>query len=484
MSTRRHLAWMSLSQGLFFVLQFSSSVIVARLLGPYEMGVYAVAMAVIGVLSIIQAFGLNAFVVREPHMSRSLQATTFTINALIALALSGLVAGLSGVVARFLHEDGVRRVMLLLAATPLLGIFEFLPAANLEREARFKAIAFVTMGRNLVLQGATIALALMGEGYMSMAWGQVVAAAAGAVIYTIIGRRHVSFRLAFADWRRISHFGLNMLAISGVNAVAARASDFLLGRIVGLAALGLYSRASGLNNLVWENIHLVIGRVIFVDLAAQKRSGASLRDSYIRIVDVLTALLWPAFAGLAVTAGPFILAVYGPQWVAVAHPLVMLALAAMILVAITMTWEVFVVCQETGRQAQIEFVRTGAGVAMFTAGCFISLTGAAAARVGEAVFSVFLYRRHLDRMTQTRTRDFLPIYFRSALLTAATIAPPGLVMARYGFSEHAPLAFVALAVCAGAAVWLGLIFATRHPLAAEIARLAPFGRGVLKTKDA
>jgi O-antigen/teichoic acid export membrane protein len=274
-----------------------------------------------------------------------------------------------------------------------------------------------------------------------------------------------------------------MLAISGVNAIAARASDFLLGRIVGLAGLGLYARASNLNNLVWDNIHLVIGRVIFVDLAAQKRSGGSLRQSYIRIVDVLTALLWPAFAGLAVVAGPFIFAVYGPKWVAVTHPLVMLALASMILVAITMTWEVFVVCEETGRQARIEFVRTGAGVAMFTVGCLVSLTGAAAARVGEAIFSVFLYRRHLDRMTQTRTQDFLPIYIRSALLTAAAIAPAGLVMASYGFSERAPLLLVTLGIVTGFGVWVCLIFVTRHPLATELARLARFGRSVPEAVD-
>jgi O-antigen/teichoic acid export membrane protein len=197
----------------------------------------------------------------------------------------------------------------------------------------------------------------------------------------------------------------------------------------------------------------------------------------------LTALLWPAFAGLAVVAGPFIFAVYGPKWLAIIHPLVMLALASIILVAITMTWEVFVVSEETGRQAQIEFVRTGAGVAMFTAGCFVSLTGAAAARVGDAVFSVFLYRRHLDRMTQTRTSDFLPIYIRSALLTAAAITPAGLVMARYGFSERAPLPLVTLGIAMGLGIWVCLIFVTRHPLSAEIARLAPFRRSVPEAAD-
>jgi O-antigen/teichoic acid export membrane protein len=471
---------MGLSQGAFFVLQFCGSVIVARILNPYAMGVYAVAVAIIGVLSTIQAFGLSAFIVREAELDRRLQATTFTINAIISVALAAMVAGLSGVAAKFLHEEGVRRVMLLLAVTPLLGVFEFLPAANLEREARFKVIALVNTSRTAVIQALTVMLAILGFGYMSMAWCQVAASVLSMIIYNLAGRRHVSFRIELADWRRISRFGLNMLAISGVNSIAGRASDFLLGRIVGLGALGLYSRASNLSNLVWENIHLVIGRVIFVDLASQKKAGGSLRESYIRIVDVLTALLWPAFAGLAVVGGPFILAVYGPKWISVAHPLVMLAIGGMVLVAITMTWEVFVICQETDRQVKIEVVRMGAGVAMFTVGCFISLTGAAAARLGEALFSVFLYRPHLDRMTETRTQDFIPIYIRNGLLTLAAIGPAEALMASYGFSERTPLLYVACTIVLGVGVWLGLIFALRHPIAQEIIRLAPASRRIFK----
>jgi O-antigen/teichoic acid export membrane protein len=80
-ATRRALAWMSIAQGSFFVLQFAGSVILARLLTPYEMGVYAIAMAVVGLLGIVQATGLRSFVVREPDLSEATAATVFTVNA-------------------------------------------------------------------------------------------------------------------------------------------------------------------------------------------------------------------------------------------------------------------------------------------------------------------------------------------------------------------------------------------------------------------
>jgi O-antigen/teichoic acid export membrane protein len=45
---------MATAQGSSFVLQFASSVVLARLLAPREMGVFAVAIAIVGALSIVQ----------------------------------------------------------------------------------------------------------------------------------------------------------------------------------------------------------------------------------------------------------------------------------------------------------------------------------------------------------------------------------------------------------------------------------------------
>jgi len=475
MALRRHLAWMALSQGCYFVIQFAGSVILARFLSPYEMGVYAVALAVVGVISTIQAFGLSGFVVREPNLDRDTMATAFTLNAAISIFLACAIAGMSVLGGAFLHEAGVQRVMAILAVLPLIGLFEFLPNANTERHANFKAIAIIGAGQTLISQGITVTLAWHGFSYMSMAYGSVASALFTATAYNIVGRRYVSLRLRLKEWRRIGAFGLHMLAINGVNAVSSRTADILLGRIVGLSALGLYGRASSLNGLLWGNIHMVIGRVVFVDMAAQVRNGQSLRDSYLKTVEILTALLWPAFAGLAIVSGPFILALYGPKWVGAAHPLVMMALAAIVLVSLSLTWELFVVRQETGRQAQIEFIRMGVGLVMFGVGCLFGVTGAAASRVGEALFSVGLYRPHISRMTDTRARDFTPIFCRSALLTAIAVAPAGILMALHHAAATTPLWQVLAAIACGLTFWLGALFAVEHPLGLELRRLISMG---------
>ena len=135
MSVRRSLAWMMMSQGGFFVLQFGGTVVLARLLTPYEMGVYTAAAAVIGILGILQAFGLTLFIIREPDLDRHILASAFTVNAILAVALSLAIVGLSALGGAFLREPGVQHVMLALAPLPLIGVLEFLPATQLERSA-------------------------------------------------------------------------------------------------------------------------------------------------------------------------------------------------------------------------------------------------------------------------------------------------------------------------------------------------------------
>ena len=471
MSLRRNMAWIGLSQAAFFVVQFGGSVAVARLLTPYQVGVYAIALAIVGALSTIQSFGLSGFIVREAELTEPLRRTVLAANAALSLLLSaGIFLG-SLVAGNWFKEPGVTQVLRYLAILPLIDAVQFMPSAMLEREGRFKVIAIVNSARTLMTQVVTVAGAAFGYSYLSMAYGQIAASIVSVLLYNVLGRNHILIRPSKARMGHVLKFGVQMLLIGGVNNIAARLSEAVLGRFIGLAGLGLYSRASNINNLAWENIHSVAGRVLFVELAERKRSGGDIRPVYLAIVESLTTLLWPAFAGLAIVSGPFIALIYGQRWVGAAHPLIMLSIAAILLVAIAMTWELFVITERTGTQARLEVVRTGVGLAFFTGGALIGLTAAAAARVVEAAFSVWLYRPHLDKMSGTHTRDLIPIYTRSALFTALAVAPAAGVMAAHGASEHTPILEVVAAIGLGVVLWAATLWRFDHPLTAEARRL-------------
>jgi hypothetical protein len=90
--------------------------------------------------------------------------------------------------------------------------------------------------------------------------------------------------------------------------------------------------------------------------------------------------------------------------------------------------------------------------------------GAAAARIGDALLSFWLYRPYIDKMTDTRFEDFIVIYLRSAAITAVAIWPAALVMLSSGFSELTPLSLLIPAIALGAILWAAALVLTKHPL--------------------
>lgn len=471
MTLRSSIAWTFLAQGLYFVIQYGGSVVLARLLSPKEMGVYAIALSTVGLVAMINQFSLNMYIVREERLTPEKFGTAITINAALNVVLAAAVFLASPLAGQYMHDDGVRRVMAVLALSPLLGLFEF-PAGTLAyRDQQFRALAAVQITKALVTTGATLYGAMHGWSYMSLAWGTLLGNLVGCVMITTIARPLRHFRLSLAFWREALHFGSRMMTISTINGIAGRLPDFIMGRLLGLAALGIYGRASGMLSLIWDNLYSSTTRVLVPSLAECNRNGHSLRPLYQRALVMLTGLFWPAFGGLAVLAGPFIHLLYGDQWGEAAPVLSLLCIAHMIGIGLTMTREVFTIKGEINQQARIELLRGICAVALFYLGATQGLLVAAASRIAEIIVIATFYGPALARMTDMRLRNFTSAYLKSAKLLVATVVPPGVLMHLAGWRHDISFGYLMACFASGAGAWLAAVFLTRHPLDQEIIKV-------------
>jgi O-antigen/teichoic acid export membrane protein len=291
-SIKTSLAWLGTAQAMTFLFQFVSSVVLARYLTPAEMGVFAIGLATVAMLAALQNFGLQPLVVREESLTPQLQTTIFTANAGSLILQSAATYLLASFGASFVRNEGVEQIMVVLSIAPLFGIFSFMPGAQLERNSRFKEVALIGACTSMVGSTATMIFAVFGHKYMSMAYGHIIGALTLSLAIMFAGRRYQVVRLGLSDWRRVYHFGVQMFAFSSIVQLSQRFCEIMLGRIAGLEALGLYNRASGINNMLWGNIHYLISRVMLVDFAQHHRSDTPLRARYVQTTAVMTALLW------------------------------------------------------------------------------------------------------------------------------------------------------------------------------------------------
>ena len=267
-------------------------------------------------------------------------------------------------------------------------------------------------------------------------------------------------------------FGVHMMSIGGLAGIAARASEIILGHMLGLAALGLYSRASSISSILFENVYGGITRVVFVRLSEEFRDKGTVRDVFLSSFEMILALMWPAQIGLAILAGPAIYLLYGERWLDAALPLSLLMVAQSVVLCFGMNWELFVIRHETARQVRFEAIRATAGVVTFAVGCLFSISAAAVGRIAEAAFGFALYQPHMRRMAETQPGEFPRIFANSAGLTIAAILPSLALMVAMGWSPQTPPSLIAGAILLGVLLWLAVLAFQKHPLLGEMKAVA------------
>ena len=465
---RRAFFWSFSGQLISFVIMFLGSLVIARLLSPREMGIYAVSMATIGILQIITAFGVGNYVIREPELKEHTLDTAFTVNAILGVSLGVAIFALSYLGASLLSEPAVATVMRLLALTPIIAIFDFRPSSMLQREMQFKRASIVSTTQALTTSGVTIIAAMAGASYLSPAFGGLASALVGVVGYSAMGWKHVRIRFSTREWRPMAAFGLRMMSIGGVSAIASRLSDVILGHMLGLTALGLFGRASNLSMLIFNNVYGTATRVIFAKMSQDYRDTGELRDTYLQGMRFITAVMGPLLIGLAVLARPAIHLMYGERWQEAALPLSFLMIAQFITLRYAMNWELFVIKNELKVQTRIEIARSVFSLLTRTVGSLFDVAAAGAAAIVDGIFSIALYGRQINRLIDVREHVMTRLSLEAVALTTAAVLPSFVLMMLYDWDEHTPLPLVFGCIALGIVLWLALMAWQEHPLLAEM----------------
>ena len=468
MSIRRSLAWIFSGQIVTFVIVFSGSLIIARLLSPHEMGVYAIAAAIAGFISVISTMGLGAYLIREVDLTDEKRSAVFTVNALINMSISAILFAASFLGAYYWGDTDVTIVMRLLCVPPLIAIFEFLPSILAQREMAFRTTSLIQTTAVMLNVTLTVALAMAGFSSLSMPYAAIAAALLRAGLFNILISRHVFLSVSFTGWRPIFVFGLRMITVSGLAQLTHRACDIIIGSMLGLAALGLYSRASNLATLVFQNIYGTATGVIFAQLSKTFRETGELRAPFLRGLETILAVMWPFLIGLAILSQPAVHILYGAKWQAAAQPLSILLIAQFIVLSFGMNWELFVLRDETARQTNYEIFRSVGGLILFTLGSLFGLSAAAAGRIGEATIGAASYLPLMSKLSGAPLSEFGRVYLQSLLLTVAAVSPSFVLMMWSGWSPETSPVLIALAVFAGVGLWAIMLKRLRHPVLDEI----------------
>lgn len=317
-------------EGLGVVIRAVGVLVVTLVIGPADFGVFAGSLAIVTVLEFAAQMGCEVFLIRkreapgaaEYDAAFSFLAVSGTVAVAAGLAVSAAVAvatGSAGLVAPF-------QVMLL--ALPLTICWA--PAqAMLERGYRFRAIAIVEVGGDVVLYAVAVPLALLGAGVWAPVAGFVawrVWMLAGA--YALAGHRP-RWRWSGTFARELAGYGLRYSPAGLLGRAEYLVNPVVVGTTLGAVAVGQVALALRLVDTL-SFVLKIAWRLSVVALSKVQDDLARLRRGFEDALGLQVMSQGPVLAGFAVCSPWLVPFVFGADWEPVVDVFGLVALAGLL----------------------------------------------------------------------------------------------------------------------------------------------------------
>jgi Membrane protein involved in the export of O-antigen and teichoic acid len=375
------------AQGVQFVLNLGSIMVLARLLAPKDFGLYAMVTTVMGYLIVFMDAGLSTATVQRESITQTQVSNLFWINVALSAMAALVLAVSSPLVAWFFREPRLVAITLILSGTFFLGGVTVQHTALLKRQMRFKAIAFIQVTSTLTGIVFGVAMAWLGYRYWALVFSNVVTVAVAVPLTWCAIPWRPQLPSRGSGTGSLVRFGTSMAGGGFIYSLAKGADNLFVGRFYGADWVGLYSRAAALLNRPMEQFLYPISSVFVPALSRLQTQPERYRRTFLHVYESMTLLSFLSTGLLLALSRPLTLVVLGPRWEKAAIIFGALAVAALSHpLARASTW-LFISQGRGGRVwLFVNFLGAGLTIGSFAAGLPFGPAGLAIAYSAVTLF--------------------------------------------------------------------------------------------------
>ncbi len=380
--------WSAFSTLARFLLQLGAQVVLARLLGPDNYGVFGISLLVLSLTGFLSNFGFGWNLMHKQNLTTedirfaaTWQVLTGTIAMLVLLLSAPRLAD-------YFHDPRVTPVIRWLSLTCFLGAAASASSNLLQRDLNFRAIGLIQIGSYACGYIAVgIPMAYAGAGVQAL----VAAVVVQAVVVTLASyamRPHSLLPLLrYPGMAKAMGIGGTVFITNITNWALNNIDRVFLGRTLNANAVGLYS--VGYNIATMPNSLLLNAlQPAFMAAAARMQSDPErLGRAYLQMMGTICVLVIPFFVFLAAISTDLVRLLYGSRWDGTGSVMAILFLGMPALVAWGLSTPVL---WNMGRKHHESFLQIP--ILILGAACFYAFTSMGVVAVATVASLILLGR--------------------------------------------------------------------------------------------
>lgn len=309
--------WRSGSQLLGQLIAWTSTFLVIRMLNPADYGLVAMTGVVLTFLDLFKGWGFASSLIRDEKTDRHRIGQAFAMLLLMNGALAALQFAAAPLAADYFNQPMVADLLRVQALFYLANPFTALGHALLVRRLNFKTQARIDLVAAVLSAFTALGCALAGLGVWTLvaAPGMLWFARAGGYFFAA-KLWQIRPRFALRGAGTMLRYGVAMIAVQMCWFVQSQADIFIGGRALDAHALGLYTTALFLTQILASKFVPPLNEVAYAAYSRIQTRPDMIQSAFLKSIRLIMLVCMPFYFGLAVTAQPLVETFLGSKWTA------------------------------------------------------------------------------------------------------------------------------------------------------------------------
>ena len=439
------------------LLVFISTMVLARLLSEEDFGVAGYALVAIGFLEVVQGLGISSALIyyRDDEERKDTGFWLVLGFGILLFVITWLISPLAG---WFFRDPRAVEVTRILGITFPLSALGSVHNALLRKEMAFRRKFIPELVRSLSKGIVSIALALMGFGYWSLIIGQLVGTAISIIAFWRVTPWRPRFRFNYQMVPGLLKYGTGIVTVNAMGMLLLNIDYLLIGRFMTAAALGLYTIAFRLPELLIKQFSGTVALVIFPAYTKMRDDPTALSHGFLQTMRYVSLITVPLGLGLALTARPFVLVFYSAKWDAAAPVMAAISLYTLLR---SLTFNAGDIYKAQGRPellTKLSLVQA----AVLVPGLYWAVTGPASLEVVAwlqtavallgAILNFIVASKMLNTSFRKMAKALQPAAVGSSVLVLAVLGALSLT------AQGTPMGQLIISVLSGGLTYIGALF--------------------------
>ncbi|QMS91172.1 lipopolysaccharide biosynthesis protein [Nostoc edaphicum CCNP1411] len=289
--------------------------ILARLLSPENFGLIALAYIFIEFVQIFVDQGFSVAIIQRQEIDAEHLDTAFWTTLGISILLTVLSIAGAGLVADLFKQPQLIPIIQCLSISFTLSGLSSVQQAVLERRFAFKSLAIRSLLAVIIGGIVGVVMAFFNFGVWSLVGQQISSSLVQVLVLWRVSDWRPGFKFSVIHAKELFTFGINISAFNIINFFNRRSDDLLIGYFLGLVALGYYSVAYKLLQVMMQVLITTTTKVALPIFSRLQGEPERLLNAFYSATQFTSLLVFPVFLCVPVLAPEFIKVFFGEQWI-------------------------------------------------------------------------------------------------------------------------------------------------------------------------